>query len=96
MEREIILGKLRAHREDIEAIGIGAIYLFGSLARNEARHDSDIDLLVDFREPVGMFHFLRARRRLEEILGSPVDLVTRPALRKEFRDAILKECINAA
>lgn len=96
MEREIILGKLRAHRKDIEAIGIGAIYLFGSLARNEARHGSDIDLLVDFREPVGMFHFLRVRRRLEEILGAPVDLVTRPALRKEFRDTILKECINAA
>lgn len=96
MEQEFVLEQLRSHRADLDAMGIGAIYLFGSLARNEAQSDSDVDLLVDFREPVGMFHFIRARRRLEEILGAPVDLVTRPALRKELRDTILKECINAA
>jgi len=96
MEREIILQKLRSHRKDIKDMGIKAIYLFGSSARDEARNDSDIDLLVDFREPVGMFHFLRVRRRLKDILGAPVDLVTKPALREELRDSILKECINAA
>lgn len=96
MKQKAILQKLRSHRTDIKAMGIDAIYLFGSFARNEASSGSDIDLLVNFKEPVGMFHFLRVRRRLEEILGAPVDLVTRPALRKESRDTILKECINAA
>jgi uncharacterized protein len=96
VKRNVIFKILKSHRKDLNALGIKKLYLFGSFARNEAHNKSDIDLLVDFREPVGIFHFLRARRRLENILGAPVDLVTRPALRKELRDTILKECINAA
>ncbi len=70
--------------------------LFGSVARDEARSDSDVDLLVEFAEPIGFFHLFRVRRRLEEILGARVDLTTPGGLRPELRDGILAEAVSAA
>ena len=48
--------------------------VFGSVVRDEARTDSDVDLLVEFDCPVGLFTFVRLKRYLEEILESSVDL----------------------
>ena len=70
--------------------------LFGSVARNEARADSDVDLLVDFERPIGLFHFFRVQRRLEELLGARVDLVMRDAVKPQLRERIFAEAIRAA
>lgn len=72
------------------------LFVFGSVARGEASPDSDIDILVSFSEPVGLFHFLRLRAALAEALGHPVDLVTQDALKPAFRESILKEAVRAA
>lgn len=69
--------------------------LFGSVSRGESGPDSDVDLLVDFDRPIGLFHFFRVQRRIEEILGSRVDLVMRDALKRQLRDRILAEAIRA-
>ncbi len=69
--------------------------LFGSVARGEARPDSDVDLLVEFERPIGLFHFFRVQRRLEEILGNRVDLVMRDAVKQRLRDRILAEAVHA-
>jgi predicted nucleotidyltransferase len=96
MDRAQITETLKAHRRMLGELGIRSVSLFGSVARGEAGVGSDIDLLVEFDRPVGLFHFARARRELSAILGHPVDLVTREALRPEFRDRILKEAVRAA
>ena len=70
--------------------------LFGSVARNEARADSDVDLLVEFERPIGLFHFFRVQRRLEELLGARVDLVMRDAVKPQLRERIFAEAIRAA
>jgi predicted nucleotidyltransferase len=70
------------------------IGIFGSYARGEQTEDSDVDLLVEFSAPVG-WEFTDLKRRLEEILGVRVDLVTVPALRPEFRDDVLNEVVYA-
>jgi uncharacterized protein len=70
--------------------------LFGSVVRDEARADSDVDILVEFARPVGLLAFLRLKRFLEEILGKPVDLVTSKALRPQWRERIIQEAIHAA
>jgi predicted nucleotidyltransferase len=70
--------------------------VFGSVARGEARPESDVDLLVEFSAPVGLFEFVRLRRFLEEILGARVDLVTPDALKPQLKQAVLREAIRAA
>lgn len=74
------------------------VVVFGSVARDEATDASDIDVLVEFEEDrrVGLFAFVRLQRFLADILGRPVDLATREAIREEMRDQILKEAVRAA
>ena len=69
--------------------------LFGSVARDEARPDSDVDLLVEFDRPVGLFTFVRLKRYLEEILGSPVDLGSPDSLKPYLQEAMSQEVIRA-
>jgi predicted nucleotidyltransferase len=52
--------------------------------------------LVEFDGPVGLFHFFRVQRRLEEILGSRVDMVMRDAVKPQLRHRIFSEAIRAA
>ena len=96
MKKEKILEILDHRKEELGQFHVESLYLFGSVARGESTDDSDIDLLVDFEEPVGIFNFLRLKYFLEEMLGSSVDLVTRDALKDRLRERILKETIRAA
>jgi predicted nucleotidyltransferase len=84
-----ILGELTKHR-------VSSLALFGSAARNALGKDSDIDILVEFSQPVGLFEFVRLKRFLETVLGRPVDLATPDALKRQFREEILKEAVRAA
>jgi len=67
--------------------------VFGSVARGEARPDSDIDLLVEFLPGAtrGMLRHLTAQRELSELLGRTVDLVSKAGIRREFRDEVLAQ-----
>lgn len=96
MEKNEILKILREHRADMEKHGVKSLALFGSAARAEMRPRSDIDILVEFSQPVGLFEFLRLDFYLEELLGCHVDLVTPDALKNQLRERILREAIYAA
>lgn len=96
MKRDKALEVLTTHQKELKEFGVSSIALFGSVARNEAKEDSDIDILVEFAIPVGLFHFVRLKNYLEKLLGVSVDLVTPDAIRIEMRDEILKDAIYAA
>jgi predicted nucleotidyltransferase len=96
MRRSEALRLIAAHADELRALGVRSLAIFGSVARDEARSDSDVDLLAEFTEPVGYFHLFRVQHRLEEILGSRVDLTTRGGLRAEIREAVLAEAVLAA
>src|ERR1035437_9041822 len=87
---------LADNRQKLQDFSVKSLAIFGSVARGEATDASDIDILVEFDKPVGLFNFLNLQRYLGEILGCRVDLATRAALRKEFREEILREAIRAA
>jgi len=70
--------------------------LFGSVARGDARPESDVDLLVEFDEVPGFVGYLRLRNRLQEILGRPVDLVMASGLRPRIRERVLREALHVA
>ena len=65
--------------------------IFGSFARGEEKGDSDIDLLVRFTEPVGLFDFVGLEMALSESLGRKVDLVTEKAIHPLLKDNIYKD-----
>lgn len=96
MDKHDVLAILQAHQPELRAMGVRSLALFGSCARGEAGPNSDVDLLVEFAVPVGLFHFSRLQRRLVTLLGRPVDLVTPDALRPAMRDQILRESVYAA
>ena len=95
MRRDEILQALGKHRLQLKQLGVASLAVFGSVARDEAAQDSDVEVLVEFDQPVGLFEVVRLRLRLEEILDRPVDLVTRDALRPSMREQILGEAVYA-
>jgi len=68
--------------------GIG---IFGSYLKNNQKDESDLDILVEFREPVGFFKFLELEEHFEHLLGVKVELVSRKALKPKIGEHILEE-----
>ena len=95
MKQDEVLKLLVLHKQELEALGVLSLAVFGSVICGNAGPNSDVDILVEFAEPVGFFAFFEVRERLEEILGCRVDLVTREALHPRLRDGILKEAVHA-
>lgn len=95
MRRDETLAMLATHREELRRRGVKSLAIFGSVARDGAGPESDVDVLVDLDRPMGLFGFLGIQEYLEGILGRPVDLVMRGAIRKELRGRILAEAVDA-
>ena len=72
---------------------VKSVGIFGSFVRNEQVENSDIDILVEFSQPIGL-KFFTLENYLSEILGLKVDLVTKGALKPIIREDILKEVIK--
>ena len=88
---------LLKHRQaELRLRGVKSLAVFGSVARGEATPASDIDVLVEFSRPVGLFEFIRLKMFLEALTGSRVDLVTTDALRPAMRADILSEAVHVA
>jgi len=77
--------------EVLKPWGVLRISLFGSVVRGEDSPESDLDILVQFREPVGLLTLARLRRELSERLGRNVDLVTEAALSPYIRPFVERE-----
>lgn len=85
---------LARHRADLEReYGVKRIGVFGSYARGEPGKRSDIDILVEFGQPVGYFKFMKLEERLGELLGVKVDLVTEGALKPHIGRRVREEVI---
>ncbi|PKL35162.1 MAG: nucleotidyltransferase [Spirochaetae bacterium HGW-Spirochaetae-1] len=85
---------LALHRDALEAqYGVLELGLFGSMVRGEADEKSDIDILVSFSKNIDYFDFLDLEESLEKLLGMPVDLVERRALKPYIGERILNEMV---
>lgn len=96
MKRSQVLATLRTHWAEIRAHEVKSLALFGSIARDEGRPDSDVDLLVEFARPVGLFAFIALQQYLEQLLGCKVDLGTPKSLRPRLRERVLEEALYVA
>jgi predicted nucleotidyltransferase len=76
--------------------GVLRLRIFGSVARDEAGAQSDVDVLVSFDGPATFDRYFGLKFFLEDLLGAQVDLVSEKALRPELRSAVLGEAILVA
>jgi uncharacterized protein len=95
MRRDQALATIRSHRHELLDFGVSSLAVFGSVARDTAGPSSDIDVLVEFKSPVGLFTFVRLQQHLESLLECRVDLVTPEAIRPMMREQILAEATRA-
>jgi len=86
---------LEEHKEELrERFKAREIGVFGSYVRGEQKKmGSDIDILVEFKEPVGLFEFMELEEYLSILLGAKVDLVSKKALKPRISEHILKEVV---
>ncbi len=97
MKRDEALKQLHAHMPEMVArFGVKRLALFGSTARDEAREDSDVDVLVDFVHPATFHGYFDLKFYLEDLLGHAVDLVCEKAVREPIRPHIERDAIHVA
>ena len=76
--------------------GVRCLSLFGSTARDEAREDSDLDLLVEFEAAPTFDAFMGLKFFLEDHLGQKVDLVSPDALKPRMRPVVEREAVDVS
>ncbi|MHC4153503.1 MAG: nucleotidyltransferase family protein [Planctomycetota bacterium] len=97
MNKQAVLTELSEHAAEIrKRFSVKTISVFGSIVRDEAGDDSDVDVLVAFEDKATFDGFMDLKFYLEELLGRRVDLVTENALRPRMRRAIQEELIRVA
>jgi hypothetical protein len=69
------------------------IGIFGSFVRGEQKDTSDLDLLIDFEEPIGLIQYVGLQNYLSDKIGEKVDLVTKSGLKPRIGRHILREVI---
>jgi hypothetical protein len=93
MQRAKALANLRDYQRQLETMGIKELYLFGSVARDEAKPSSDVDVLVELAHPMG-FEFFALKPTLENFLGCEVDVGTPDSLKPALRERVMQEAIR--
>ena len=95
MTRTDVLQQLAASKADLfHRFGVTRLVLFGSVVRDSARADSDVDILVSFDGPATSSRYFGLQFFLEDLLGRRVDLVTDKALRPELRPYVEREAVD--
>lgn len=92
-----ILAILRAHQDDLRARGVLHAGVFGSVARGEDTEDSDVDVALDLdpERSVGLIAYVGIGQYLEELIGQPVDTVTRPCRKPALREEVERDLKHA-
>lgn len=93
-DRAEILDQLRSMRSELkERYHVSRIGIFGSYSRSEQTEKSDLDLVVEFERPIGLFAFVHLKNFIADRLDMVIDLVTPDGLHPLLRDQILHEVV---
>jgi uncharacterized protein len=95
MNRAKTLTLLSQYKAEMQSrFGVRSLALFGSRAREQSHAQSDIDVLVEFDGPATSARYFGLQFFLEDLLGAPIDLVTRQALRPQLRPSVERDAIH--
>ena len=95
MNRADVIQLLQRHEAELKGLGVEHLFLFGSVARDDAHGASDIDLFFDHaRGKLGVYELMDVKEHAQRILGRHTDIMTRaslhPALRKKIEESALR------
>jgi predicted nucleotidyltransferase len=89
MKRSVAIARLKQHETEFKQRGVDRLYLFGSTARDEAKDDSDVDLVFDHeRGKLGLFQPMDVKEFASEILGCRTEIMTGTSLHPVLRERI--------
>lgn len=95
-ELKLYIGLINKNFEVLKTnFSVKKIAIFGSTARGDRTKKSDIDIIVELKSPISLFHFIELENFLGKILGKKVDLATKASLKQPIRKSILKEAVYA-
>jgi predicted nucleotidyltransferase len=95
MSREEVIRSIREHLPDLKQFDVRSIAVFGSVARDEATADSDVDVLVEFGRAT-FDGYMGLKFFLEDLLGRRVDVATPDSLKPRMRARVLREAVDVA
>lgn len=84
-------GYIKVIRDYLSTQPVKKAYLFGSYARGEQDEVSDIDLMVELDDRVGLYKFVGIQLKLEELLGKKVDLISANGISRHIQPFIDKD-----
>jgi len=89
MTREQTIRRLKEHEAELKRLGVEHLYLFGSVARGEARDDFDVDLFFDHpKGSLGLYDLIDVKEAAARILGRKTDIMTRRSLHPALKQRI--------
>ncbi len=96
MDKQTVISTLLAHQTELQELGIDHLTLFGSVARDEAGANSDVDLLATFNKAkaLSLLKVVGIQRKIAEILGCPVDLGSATAVKPRLKPHIEPDLID--
>jgi uncharacterized protein len=97
INRERVIATLRAHQTELNRCGVRHAALFGSIARDEGKRTSDIDILIELdpEAPVGLFDYVGITQYLADLFPVRVDVANRNSLKPLVRPTVERDAIYA-
>ena len=97
MDSRQIIETLRQHEDELHRQGVAHVALFGSVARGDARPDSDIDILIDLDPDarLSVFDYVGLKDYIAGLFEADVDVVNREGLKPYLKPAVLAEIVDA-
>ncbi|MER9326782.1 nucleotidyltransferase domain-containing protein [Mesorhizobium sp. M0488] len=96
MSRNDVIRQLQRNADAIKGMGATSLYLFGSMARDDARPDSDLDLFIDY-DPARRFSLIDLvgiKQFLEETMSAEIDITTRDSLNPMLKADIERSAVR--
>ena len=97
MKRDEVIAILQQNESTLRARGVTHAALFGSVARGDARPDSDVDIMIELDPsvPIGIFQYAGLKRYIADLFHGPVDVVNKEALKRHLREPVTVDAVYA-
>ena len=95
MNRADAIRLLKQHEAELKKLGVEHLFLFGSVARDDAKDDSDVDLFFDHEKGrLGVYELMDVKARAQKILGQRTDIMTCASLHPMLRATIEESALR--